>query len=329
MINQISLAIKKKILDFPLEDQLIFNTKLLSIDKTNISSISEATSPKSIAFLDGGQAEILSAGNFCLSFIRVFAQVFQENKKKESLKHEFYLLTTASWKNDGLKEELKEELSNGELFYESKIFPVLGEKLINEVDLFISSNDATIKSGVERAAISKVANMARRFSELSLAAKLQEKVDFVILDGNLDATYKNEGKFTSRLNGNISALAKTSSLFTVSGNSPVVLLNKLNSNSCWSYFVDGKTYFVKLHEKAKQVFRFDGNKEALPLLAQNSHDALFLGYPYGLIHADKFARVSNEEKNALKMQFLLRKENKDILDYLSTSNAHEVLDKLG
>lgn len=195
--------------------------------------------------------------------------------------------------------------------------------------MLISSNDATIKSGVERAAISKITNIARRLSELFLAVKLQEKVDFIIMDGNLDATYKNENKFTTKLNEKVSALAKTSSLFTVSGNSPVVLLNKLNPHSCWSYFVDGKTYFVKLHEKAKHVFRFDGNKEALSILMQNSHDAIFLGYPYGLIHTDKFARVSNEEKSALRMQFLLRKENKEILDYLSTSDAHEVLDKLG
>ncbi len=325
MINQISNEIKEKILSFPIEDKLIFNNKLISLDKTNFSPISETVSLKTVAFIDGGQAEIISAGNFCLSFIRIFAQVFQDNVKKESFKHEFYLLTTAAWKNDELKDGLLKE----ELFYESKLFPVLGEKLIDETNLFISSNDATIKSGVERAAISKVTNVARRFSELSLAAKLQEKVDFIILDGNLDATYKHEAKFTSRLNGNVSALAKTSSLFTVSGNSPVVLLNKLNSDSCWSYFVDGTTYFVKLHQKAKHVFRFDGNKEALPILMQNSHDAIFLGYPYGLIHTDKFTRVSNEERNALRMQFLLRKENKEILEYLSTSNAHEVLDKLG
>jgi hypothetical protein len=324
MITQISLAIKEKILSFPSEDKLLFNNKLIQIDKTNFIPINTPSTFKTIAFIDGGQAEIISAGNFCLSFIRIFAQVFQNNQKKESFKHEFYLLTTAKWNSNDLNGSKAEEL-----FYESKIFPILGEKLIEEDDLLISSNDATIKSGVERAAISKVTNIARRFSELSLAVKLQEKVDFIILDGNLDATYKNENKFTSKLNANVSALAKTSSLFTVSGNSPVVLLNKINPNSCWSYFVDGKTYFVKLHEKAKHVFRFDGNKEVLPLLAANSHDAIFLGYPYGLIHTDKFARVSNEERNALRMQFLLRKENKEIMDYLSTSNAHEVLDKLG
>ncbi len=308
---------------FPKEDKILFNNKQIDIDKTNFSPIPEATSPKTIAFIDGGQAEIISAGNFCLSFIRIFAQVFQENQKKESFKHEFYLLTTAAW-----KKTLETESGKEELFYESKIFPVLGEKLIDGADLLISSNDATIKSGVERAAVSKVTSMARRLAELILANKVQEKADFVILDGNLDSSYKNESKFISALKENVSALAKSSSLFTVSGNSPVVLLNKLNSNGCWSYFVDGKTNFVKLHEKAKHVFRFDGNKEVLPFLVQNSHDAIFLGYPYGLIHADKFARVSNEERNALRMQFLLRKENKEILDYLSTSNAHEVLDKL-
>jgi hypothetical protein len=61
----------------------------------------------------------------------------------------------------------------------------------------------------------------------------------------------------------------------------------------------------------------------------NSSDALFLGYPYGLIAVDKLARVSNEEKRSMTMNILLRAENKDILEYLSTTNAHDILDRLG
>ena len=109
----------------------------------------------------------------------------------------------------------------------------------------------------------------------------------------------------------------------------MVLLNKMGGQGCWTYHMENKTYFVKLHEKAKHVFRFEGNPEILPHLMNNSRDALFLGYPYGLILADQLARVSNEEKNSLRMNFLLRKENKEIMGYLNATNAHEILDRMG
>jgi len=313
MFPQISSEIRKVLSEFPKEDQIVFNNIVLPIDKNNFQLIPPTFSSKTLAFVDGGQAEILSAGNFCLSFIRVFAQIFQDNKKISFEKQEFYLFTRARW--------IKEDI-----FYESKIFPVLGDKSIEEADLLISSNDASIKTGTERAPIGKIANMARRFAELSLGSKI--KADYILLDGNLQKTFKNEDKYLSLLSEKVSALAKTSSLFTISGNSPVVLLNKISPTDCWSYFLENQTYFVKLHEKAKHVFRFDGNPEILSLLINNSQDALFLGYPYGLILADQFARVSNEEKNALRMNFLLKAENKEILEYLSSSNAHEILDNL-
>jgi hypothetical protein len=205
----------------------------------------------------------------------------------------------------------------------------MGHKLVREEDLFISSNDASIKSGLERAPIAKITNIARRLAELSLATEMQDKVDFVVLDGTLEKTFTNEEAYLSRLKENVTALAKSSSLFTVNGNSPLILLNKLCSEGTWSYFLENKSYFVKLHEKTKHVFRFEGNKEVLPFLVDNSSDALFLGYPYGLILVDQFARVSNEEKNSLKMNFLLKAENKEIAEYLNSSNAHDILDHLG
>lgn len=324
MLKQISQEIKEVLAGFSDNDDLIFNNKLIEIDQKHFNKLNTINerendktivNEKTIVFIDGGQAEIISAGNFCLSFIRVSGVVFRGNKKVSHVKNEFYLFTRAKYVND-------------DLFYESKVYPLsesITNKLIEESDLLISSNDSSIKTGTERAPIGKVANMARRFAELSLAS--QVKADFVVLDGTLELTFKNEDKFISRLPENASALAKSSSLFTTSGNSPVILLNKIGPSGNWSYFVEGKTYFVKLHEKAKHVFRFEGNKEVLSLLAGNSSDALFLGYPYGLIFVDQLARISNKEKQSLMVNFLLRKENKEIMEYLHTSNAHDILDR--
>ncbi len=366
MFSTITQEIHHHIASFPHDDHLLFNNKAIKINPGNFQLIDQQlpvstppfSPPQTIAFLDGGQAEIINGGNFCLSFIRVAAQLFQEKEmlgkekelvnkekpelmKKELIKNEFYLFTKAVWRNN-------------DLFYESSIFPLRESKMIDENDLNISSYDSSLKIGNERAPITRVAAMARRFAELALAHQLttgqltKTTADFVILDGTLDATFTGEEKYLHQLPPTTAALAKTSTLFTTFGNNPVVLLNKLAPSGCWSYFVDNvndrqvngkqdkqrhQTYFVKLHPQSKHVFRLEGSTEMLPallpFLVEHSQDAVFIGYPYGLILADKLARVSNEEKIALRMNFLLRKENKGMVEYLQATNAHDILDRLG
>lgn len=313
MLQEISRYLKNHLSAFPAEDQLIFNNKVIPLNSSHFTEI-RGSPHQAMAFVDGGQAEILSAGNFCLSFIRVGVLVYSNNLKIKEHKHEFYLLTTAKYESS-------------EVMYESTIFPLGNEALLDEHDLQISSTDATIRSGAERAPISRVSNLARRFAELALCRKVD--ADIIVLDGTLEPSFKNEEKYLSQLPSNVCALAKSSSLFTASGNSPVVLLNKLGPEGCWSYLIEGNNYFVKLHPKAKHVFRFTGEKEFISLLVKNSTDALFLGYPYGLIAVDGFARVSNEEKKNMRMNILLKAENRDLLEYLSTTNAHDILDNLG
>ena len=312
MLQQISTHIKQVLTNFTEDDSIIFNNTLYKLQKDNFSLIPPLSDSKRIAFIDGGQAEIITTGNFCLSFIRVASVIFENNIKKEHIKNEFFLFTKAVYQQN-------------ELFYESTIFP-LQEKLIEEQDLIISSKDDSIKNGNERASITKVTNMARRFAELALAHKVD--TDFILLDGTLEKTFPNEEKFLEKLQ-KVSSLAKSSTLFTTSGNSPVVLLNNIGPTQNWSYYLNHTTSFVKLHQNAKHVFRFEGNREILSYLTSNSTDALFLGYPYGLLLADTLARVSNQEKKSLMMQFLLKQENKEIAEYLHTSNAHSILDNLG
>ncbi|MBU1974575.1 MAG: hypothetical protein KKH52_04225, partial [Nanoarchaeota archaeon] len=182
MLQQISQEIKDILTNFSDEDKLIFNNNIIEISKNNFAGITSNDEDKTIAFIDGGQAEIISAGNFCLSLIRVAAVIFKCNKKISNYRNEFYLFTRAKYIHD-------------DLYYESKIFPIT-EKIIEEEDLLISSNDASIKTGMERAPISKVCNMARRFAELALAGQVE--ADFVILDGTLEKTFNNEEKYLSK-----------------------------------------------------------------------------------------------------------------------------------
>ena len=313
MLTQISHHIKNVLVTYSADDKIIFNNTIIPIQQDRFNSVIHNNEEKTIAFIDGGQAEILSSGNFCLSFIRVCGIVFKGNTKVDSITNEFYIFTKVMYENS-------------DILYQSTLFPVT-EKCIDEQDLLISSNDQTIKTGKERAPISKVTNMARRFAEIALANQIH--ADSIILDGTLEPTFKNEEKYIAKLPGNVCALAKTSSLCTTSGNSPVILLNKISPQGCWSYHVHEKTSFVKLHDNAKHVFRFEGDNNVLSSLLNNCTDALFLGYPYGLLLADRMARVSNSETKSFKMKFLLNKDNKDIAKYLHSSNAHDILDNLG
>ena len=96
-------------------------------------------------------------------------------------------------------------------------------------------------------------------------------------------------------------------------------------------------HIVKLNKNSRYIFKleiFNKNKyeinEIMSILKNNSKDPVFLGYPYGLIEADQFARISNKEKDYLKTIFLakLGKDNDKIAQYLNTLNAHNVLDSI-
>ena len=109
MINTISKHIKQVLTRFKEKDSLLFNNQLYTINKANFKEINVKNEPKTMAFIDGGQAEILSAANFCLSFIRIAAVTFQNTKRVNFVKNEFYLFTTALYQET-------------ELYYQSKIF---------------------------------------------------------------------------------------------------------------------------------------------------------------------------------------------------------------
>ena len=113
-------------------------------------------------------------------------------------------------------------------------------------------------------------------------------------------------------------ISKTSTLFTTTGlsllgavqglaedydvNGPCCLPIARVANVLHNAFI----YVVKLHESARYVFRFEIYGEqarrmseedlcgVTSALASNSKDISFPGYPYGLIDADSFARVSGD-----------------------------------
>ena len=286
--------------------------KTVSFTKNNFKSIINS-GKGSISFVDGGNAEILKSPNFSLQLCRAAYVSFENNKRVRQERKEFFVLINT--------------INN------KFVVKTFGEDINLEFDL----DDEHFKSGKSRGAASSVVSAVRRFAELKLASSLNS--DVIVLDGSLQQSYTFEDKFMRNLKSNIVGFCKTSSLLTKSGNSVIALMNlnkgkfayhpvaELNDDS-----YDAKICFARLHEKSNYVFKIDFkdeiNDNVLALLSENSNDPVFLGYPYGLVLADKLARVSNEEAEYMKTKFISKIKNEDLLRYLNALNAHDILDRI-
>lgn len=308
------------------------------IDSKNFHEIKKTISGKKIAFVDAGNAEIIGSANFSLNIVRVCYALYGGNKKIKTKKFEVLAFIQAASQGN-------------EIYYNASFF-----KLKDSIDLdnlSFSSFDHTLMLGTNRAEINSVVNAVRRFSELRLAKTISDEklADIIVLDGNLQSALTNENKYLDELyesceknNVILSALSKTTSLFTDNGNLLSAVLDNISNLPSWFYYpiadINNRNHmaemlFAKFHAKSKHVFRFEifnaqkmKAEETINNLAGNCIDPIFIGYPYGLIEADRTARVSNSEKESLKTIFLVKLGNKNIEKYLSSVNAHEILDKI-
>ncbi|MBW2966531.1 DNA double-strand break repair nuclease NurA [Candidatus Woesearchaeota archaeon] len=318
---------------------LIEQGKAISISKDNFHKIEAKDSNNKIVFIDGGNAEILKAVNFSLQVIRIGGVVLQKNKKIKSEKKEFYVLIYAFNENSKLK-------------YKTELF---GDDILDNP--VFDSMDKTITNGQQRADIAKIGGICRRFSEISFVKNMINELshgDIIVLDGSLRCCVTNEKEYMQELYDKaaekgiiVSALAKTSRVFSDQGGCFITELNKFRFNGAWYYYpvvelndpnYQARISFVKLNEKSNYIFNFeqykgqeDKVKEVVGLLNKNSNDAVFPGYPYGLILADKLARISNKERDYLLTMFQIKagKEWNKIKEHLNVLDAHDILDNIG
>jgi len=303
----------------------------VEIDKSNFHEIKDIASENKLAFIDGGNCEILKAPNFSLQFIRVYYTIYKNNKRIENKRYEFYLLIRSLSKDN-------------KILYKTKAF---GGNLIGEIEF--DSFDKTISQGNNRADISFVGNVARRFSELSIAKEVLDKLeknDAIVFDGSLEAKYTHEEKILDELFEKaakkdimLAGLSKTCELLTDKGNSVIGVLAEMQIDGEWFYNPVAKLnkrfdiYFAKLNKDSDYVFRIDSTKKddkVFSMLKSNSTDPVFFGYPYALIESDKFARVTNKESEIFKTKFMMKagKDWKKISSFLKSNDAHSVLDSI-
>ena len=174
-----------------------------------------------------------------------------------------------------------------------------------------------------------LASLARRLAEIRLATRIASDElgsgDILVMDGSLQTSLDVEKQYAGRLYDTavkrgviVCGLAKTTRLLTESGEPLLARASEIAAKAGhdrWyvhvaeGMFGDGLTSMLaaKLHPRSRFVFRVDvlrkqfrdmdgGQRNAVFWsLAANSGDVAALGYPYGLIDADKHAQVRRKE----------------------------------
>ncbi|MEM4263541.1 MAG: DNA double-strand break repair nuclease NurA [Candidatus Woesearchaeota archaeon] len=303
---------------------ILFGPQTAKLDKNNFYGIADSSSGNKIAFIDGGNAELMEAANFSLQLIRIYYTIYQNNKRIKNLKQEFYVLVAAKNKD-------------GKIVYKIETFNTT-MKLAHEFD----SLDNTLTSGGHRAEPSKIAETIRKFAELKVAAEIIDELsegDVLVRDGDLDCCITHEKEYIDALKDKaakkgvmVCGLSKTTKIITDTGSSVIAALNSIAPEGEWVYPALPTISFAKLHKEAKNIFRIDvfdykHLEKILPLLKANSKDPCMLGYPYGLIEADRFARITHNEKEQLRLLFMSKGGNK-FRNFVASMDAHDTLNKI-
>ncbi|MGM5482205.1 MAG: DNA double-strand break repair nuclease NurA [Nanobdellota archaeon] len=312
------------------------------INPDNFSTITPLTTTKSLGFVDGGSSCFIESPSFCLGFIRTICVVMKNKKTEQIIHNESFVLAQATNKND-------------KIHFATKHFKSKNTKKELE-DFEIDSLDQKLTPEQERVPVSKMIDISRRLAEIRLAidtVKKLESGDLIILDGNLKVMYKGEKALLDELYEQakekevlVLGLAKTNNTLTKNGDTLTSALLKKTDKKEWYYYpaIETKSkqhnadvYFIKLHKNSEYVFCCDIEKNKLSsiqkvmgVLAHYSNDASFPGYPYGLIKADKIARVSENETETLLTRFFGTNPSlfEKLKPYINSINAHSVLDNM-
>ncbi|MHA2246066.1 MAG: hypothetical protein ACXADY_13970 [Candidatus Hodarchaeales archaeon] len=333
------------------------------ISEDRIFQIPKGSEPRTLGFVDGGNAPIINSADFNISLNRVAGAIFQGSDYRE-LKNipemvEFYTATIVNPKENGKLEFITKFFSREE--DNQKYLPI--DNLVFEI-----SDPSIIRDGRFLINIERFGGIARRFAEWTYGKAFIEHElnsgEIFVRDGSLQTGYTGEIKLAEDLyqvamkkKVYVTGLSKTCRLFTNNGDSLITVIDIIATSKypeeAWYYHpiykftrVDNQAdlYFVKLHEHSSYPFRFDiyinqsdalgqsGREVILSSLAENSQDLAFPGYPYGLVKVDQLSRVSYTELDSHKIMLLSEFDEehyeKFIRPRLRSVDAHDLLNKI-
>ncbi|MFH1591113.1 MAG: hypothetical protein ABIC95_04245 [archaeon] len=290
---------------------------------------------RSLISVDGGNQEILGNSTMSFSFLRVCGVIVAPGKKRRIEKKEQYLL-------------VRTRIKDGRPLFEARILREGEEDDIITIDPM----EESLRRGMYKATPQDAVGLIRRVSELRLAEVLVKEAEqgcLVVIDGTLQCFFAAEQDALISLLAtaksrkvDVCALAKSSQFSTARGDSISAALLANEPIPIWIYHPlletdlvnhPAEIAFAKLHPRARKAFRFEVPKGDDPVAAAyglvgDSTDPVFFGYPYGLVMADRFGRVQNEEIDYLKTRlFSLAKDRQDLIDMiLADTDSHRILD---
>ncbi len=309
------------------------NYTAFPLNKKNFHPLYNPQIDRKIAFVDGGNQELLPSPVYSVQLNRVYFNIFKNNRRyplKSGMPQRIEFLSYTS-----------SHLNNGDIFFSTKIKPVkdkFSEFLPDEKDLYSNAREERVDAGTQ-AGMERMASMSRRFAEWKITEMVidreLESGDIIVRDGSLQTGHQHEYKYVERVfrkamekNVFITGLSKTCRLATNTQVSLVDSIQRLAEEAeikydKWCYYPvawsreenrehKAVIMVVKLNKNAHTAFRFEIFKEQAEILsdkeifelvsciAQNSRDIKVPGYPYGLIDADLWARVKNEEMEGYK-----------------------------
>ncbi len=334
------------------------------LDPKNFKELTGNKIAKKICYIDGGNLEIFGGANFSVQYNRLYFCIFDEYNKR-------VLPQTLPSKIEFISATYAKREPN-EIYYSTIMVPITNipnNILPKASDLEFNSLDRTICLGIRRANISHVGSMTRRFCEWSFASAILKNElsagDILVRDGSLQTAITNESKYSDHAYEMaeeteviLSGLSKTSSLFTSTGLSLLGAIAELANiyelqRKAWYYYPVARNtqpdhkasiFVVKLHSESVYTFRYEiyreqaenmNQEEIMDLLnsiAYNSRDIAFPGYPYGLIAADKNARVAYQELEGFRVMFFseISKQQKwsKFVHHIRTQDAHSILNEI-
>lgn len=292
--------------------------KVYELKPSNFIEVLTTDTPNKIAFIDGGNGTIAKSPNFTISLNRIYYSVFQ-GKKRVYTMPDFRVEFLSC-----IRQKIKSTSEQSRITHDVTLLPSKNSHKSYIPDV----NDIVAGISNVTADDPRIYTLPRSLGEWRLALTALDALssgDIIVMDGSLTTFNKIEAKYANLLfekaqikDVTVCAISKTTHLLTRSGEP---LLNRVNDISRqttygrWRINVvsgvsphdPGFVMAIKLHPNAQFPFRFEilqtqheqmSNtriNSILASLAVNSEDMSFLGYPYGLIDADRFAQVRRDE----------------------------------
>lgn len=281
-------------------------------------------------YLDGGQQIIFTSSSFLIGVVRVAVSAWEGKTRAAVVRKEFFALITP-----------------GKTRYEISFFNMDGEGDKPFKDEFFTGAACFKVASYEP---EEIFGIIRRNAELALAQEQCAKAGLLCLDGSLRTFHPSETRLMEKLQQTCSdkktylaGLQKTTGIMTESGETLQALAHlapknpwmssKLCKHSIATHLAS--IHAAKLHSNARHVFVIDLMDDStaqmvLDELCSNACDPVFLGYPYGLVDADRLARVEGAEKEhyRLKIRKLLGEYNKYLHVETASKDAHDILDSM-